>query len=84
MISDEASRTSKSAKKLILKGDRSLDALFSRYCKKFKVFWTPKEPGYLMEQIGVKDDLRNVQNCNNNKKGILKGDGSLDALFSRL
>ena len=51
---------------MILKEDRSLNALFSRLWEKFKVFWTPMESGYLMEPIGVSDDLRrgvrNVQN----------------------
>ena len=65
MTPEEPSRTSKTVKKGVLKGDRSLDALLSRLGEKFKVFWTPKELGYLMEPIGVKDDfkkgVRNIQ-----------------------
>ena len=41
-----------------LKRGGSLDALFSRLWEKFKVFLTPKKSGYIMEPIGVKDDLR--------------------------
>ena len=37
---------------------KETDALFSSLWEKFKVFWTPKRSGYLMEPIGVKDDLR--------------------------
>ena len=54
----------KTAKKVIFKGDGSLDALISNLCEKFKVFWTLQESGYLMEPTGVKDDLR---------KGFRKG-----------
>ena len=57
-------------KKGVLKGDRSLDALFSRLRDKFKVFWTPKESGYLMEPIGIKNYLRRgVKNIQNGQKG---------------
>ena len=45
------SGTCKTAKKVILKGDGSFGALFSRLWKKFKVVWTPKKLGYLMEPI---------------------------------
>ena len=48
VTSEEASRISKTAKKLILKGHASLDALFSKLCEKFKGFWTLQESGYLM------------------------------------
>ena len=58
MTLEEASRTSKTTKKVIIKGGGSLDGLFSRFWDKFKVFWTPKKSGYLTEPIGVKDDLR--------------------------
>ena len=69
MTSDEASKTPKMAKKVILKGDGSLDTLFSRLWEKFKVFWTPKVSGYLIETIGVKDDLRRgVRNVQNGQK----------------
>ena len=67
MTSEGASGTSKTAKNVIFKGDGSLDAFFSRLWEKFNVFCTPKESGYLMEPIEVKDDLRrgvmNDQNC---------------------
>ena len=65
MTKQEVSGTSKTAKKVNLKGEGSLDAYFSRLWEKFKVFSTPKKSGYLMEQIGVNDDvrrgIRNVQ-----------------------
>ena len=67
MTSEGASGTSKTAKTVILKGDGSLDKLFSRLSEKFKVLWNPKESGYLKEPIGVKGDhrkgVRNVKNC---------------------
>ena len=40
-----------SSQKVILKGDGSVDNLFSRLWKIFKVFGTPKESGFLMEPI---------------------------------
>ena len=62
--------TSKTAKKVNFKGDNSLGAFFSRLLEKFYVFWTPKESGYLMESIGVKDNLRRgVKNIQNGQRG---------------
>ena len=59
MTLEEASGTSKNGKKkVIFKGDTSLNALSSRLWEKFKGFSTPKGAGYLMRPIGVKDDLR--------------------------
>ena len=59
MTSEEAARTSKTAKMVTFKGDGNLDALYSW-------FWTPKQLGYLMEPIGVQDDLRKgVRNLKN-------------------
>ena len=57
--------------KLILKEDRSLDAFNKkRLWEKFQLFWTPKESGYLMKHIGVKDDLRRgVRNVQKGQKG---------------
>ena len=46
-------RKVQNSQKVILKGYGSLDVLFSRLWEKFKMFWTPKESGYLMEPIGV-------------------------------
>ena len=59
----------KTGQKEIFQGDGGLDTFFSRLQEKFYVFCTPKELGYLMETIEVKNDLRrgvrNVQNCQN-------------------
>ena len=52
--------------KVNLKGDQSLDTLYSKLWEKIKVLWTPKESGYLMEPIEVKDELR--RGVNNIKK----------------
>ena len=49
MTLEKVSGTSGRAKKVILKGDRSLDALRSSVWNKFKVFGTPKVSGYLMD-----------------------------------
>ena len=72
-VKDDLRRSVKNfqnSQKVILKGDRSLDALFSRLYEKFKVFRTPKESGYRMEPIGVNDDLRRgIQNVQNGQKG---------------
>ena len=57
MTLEEASGTSETTKKVILKGDRILDALSSRLWETFTVFSTPKESRYRIEAIGVKDDL---------------------------
>ena len=53
--------------------------------KRFKVFWTPQVSGYQMEPLGVKDNLTGgVRNVQKAVKVILKGDGSLDGLNSKL
>ena len=57
-VKDDLRRGIKTAKKVTLDGDGSLNALFSSSCEKFKVFSTPKESEYLMEPIGFKGDLR--------------------------
>ena len=84
MTSEGESGISKTAKNVILKGDRSFDAFVSRLCEKFKMFWTPKESWYLKEPIGVKYDLikglRNVHKC---QKVTIKRYSSFDSLFSR-
>ena len=43
--------------KVILKGDRSLDGLYSKLVMIFKVLWTPQVSGYQMEPLGVEDNL---------------------------
>ena len=60
MTSEKVSGMSKTAERVILKGDGSFDTLVSRLWEKLKVFWTHKKSGYLMEPIRVKDDLRKV------------------------
>ena len=70
---------------MILKGDRSLDGLYSRLVERFKVLWTPQVSGYQLEPFGVKDNLTGgVRNVQKAIKVILKGDGSLDGLNSKL
>ena len=60
----------KTAKKVFFQGDGSLDAFYSRILEKIYVFWTPKESRYIMEPIGVKDDLRRgVKNISSGQKG---------------
>ena len=51
MTFEEASGTFKTIKNVILKGDRNRDVFSLRLWEKFKVFWTPKKSGYLMEPI---------------------------------
>ena len=63
----------KTAEKVILKGDRSLDALFSRLQEKFKVYLTPKRSVYLMEPIEVKYDLlRGIKNVRKGQIALLR------------
>ena len=50
-------RNIQKALKVILKGDGSLDGLYSRLVERFKVFWTPQVSGYQIEPLGVKDKL---------------------------
>ena len=71
--------------KVILKGDGSLDGLYSRLVERFKVLWTPQVSGYQMESLGVKDNLTGgVTNIQKAVRVILKRDESLDGLLSRL
>ena len=51
-----------------LKRDRNLDTFSSRLSYKFKVFSTFKESGYLMEPLGVKDDLRGIRDVHTTRK----------------
>ena len=58
--SKEPSGTSKSAKTpkwVIFKGDGNLDALFSRLWERLKLFWTSHMSGYLMEPIRDNEDF---------------------------
>ena len=48
----------KTAKRMIFKGDSSLDALFSRLLERLKVFWTPHILEYLMEPIRDNEDFK--------------------------
>ena len=49
------------------------------------MFWTPPVSGYQMYPLGVKDNLiGGVRNVQKDVKMILKGDGNLDGLYSRL
>ena len=69
---------------MILKGDGSLDGLYSRVVEGCKVFWTPQVAGYQMEPLKVKDNLiGGVRNVLNALKVIVKEDRSLDGLYSR-
>ena len=85
-------KRAKKVKRVIFKGDGSLDALFSRFLERLNVFWIPHMSGYLMDLIKlIRDDedfkgaLRNVKNgpkrANKVKRVIFKGDGSLDTLL---
>ena len=62
-------KTAEKVKRVIFKGDGSLDALFSRFLERLNVFWIPHMSGYLMDLIKlIRDDedfkgaLRNVKN----------------------
>ena len=83
----------KRPKRVIFKGDGSLDTLFSRFLERLNVFWIPHMSGYLMDLIySIRDNedskgaFRNVKNGPKRAKKVTKGDfqrsGSLDTLFS--
>ena len=79
-------------KRVIFKGDGSLDTLFSRFLEILNVFWIPHMSGYLMDLIkpirdneDFKGAFRNVKKGPNRAKKvktlIFKGDGSLYTHF---
>ena len=58
------------AKRVIFKGDGSLDSLFSRLCERLKLFWTFHMSGYLMEPFRDIEDIKGaVRNVKNSQKG---------------
>ena len=80
------------AKRVIFKGDTSLDAPFSRLYQRLKAFLAPHIPEYLirlMEPTREKYDLKRlVRNVKIGqkltkipKRVIFKGNGSLDAII---
>ena len=65
------------AKRVIFKSDISLDALFSRFWERLKVFWTSHMSRYLIEQFRDNVDFNGaVRNVNE--------DSNFDVLFSKL
>ena len=65
-------------KRVIFKGDGSLDALFSRFLERLNVFWIPHMSGYFMDLIKlIRDDedfkgaLRNVKNGPKRAKNVI-------------
>ena len=66
-------KQTKTAKRMIVKGDSSLDALFSRLWERLKLFWTSHMSGYLEEPIrdneDFKEGVRNVKNSIKQIKG---------------
>ena len=57
------------AKRVIFKGDGSLDTLFSRLLETLKLFLTSDMSGYLREPIRDIEDFKgNVMNVNNGQK----------------
>ena len=63
-----AKKRAEKVKRVIFKGDGSLNALFSRFLERLNVFWIPYMSGYLMDLIKLfRDDedfkgaLRNVR-----------------------
>ena len=63
----------KKVKRVIFKGDGSLDALFSRLWETLKLFWTSDVSGYPMEPIRDNEDfkgaIRNFKTAENGQNG---------------
>ena len=79
-------------KRVIFKGDSSLDALFSRFLERLNVFWIPHMSGYLMDLMkpirdneDFKGAFKNVKNgpkmAKKVKRVIFKGVVVLTHLF---
>ena len=56
-------KRAKKVKRVIFKGDGSLDALFSRFLERLNVFWIPHMSGYLMDLM---KPIRDNGNDNDN------------------
>ena len=71
--SKTAQKRPKSPKRVIFKGDDSLDTLFSWLWERLKLFWTPHMSGYPMELIRDNEDfkgpVRNIKNGRKRPKG---------------
>ena len=70
-------KRAKKVKRVIFKGDGSLDALFSRFLERLNVFWIPHMSGYLMDLMkpirdneDFKGAFRNVKNGPNRAKKV--------------
>ena len=71
--------SSKSVKRVMVKGDGSLGALLSRSLERLKVFRIPDMPGYLKGPIRENEYfklvVRNIQNSligGNNQQGVVQ------------
>ena len=90
--SQKRPKKGKKVKRVIFKGDSSLDAFFSRFWERLNVFWIPHMSGYLMDlmkPIRDKKDLKGAVRIVKNgpkrakkvKSVFIKGDDSLDPFF---